>query len=171
MVKASPGYPDVVRGPTGSIPPATRPTCRRTPSKETAWTTSFGVPVDGTDDSVKVSPRGPTLLDDFHLRDKIMHFDHERIPERVVHARGVAAHGVFRPYRSMGDVTSAAFLADPDVTTPVFVRFSTVPGIAWRPETTAKCGARHEVLHICRQLRPRREQHSRVLHPGRDQVP
>jgi catalase len=65
-----------------------------------------------------------------------MHFDHERIPERVVHARGVGAHGVFRPYRSMADVTSAAFLADPDVSTPVFVRFSTVLGSRGASETT-----------------------------------
>ena len=66
-------------------------------------------------------------MEDFHLREKITHFDHERIPERVVHARGAGAHGVFRSYGNAGDVTQAAFLAK-DVETPVFVRFSTVAG-------------------------------------------
>jgi catalase len=136
MVKASPGYPDVVARTDGIHPARDQAYMPSYAQQGDRLTTSFGVPVDGTDDSVKASPRGPTLLDDFHLRDKIMHFDHERIPERVVHARGVAAHGVFRPYRSMGDVTSAAFLADPDVTTPVFVRFSTVLGSRGASETT-----------------------------------
>ena len=91
-------------------------------------TTATGTPVDDTDNSLRLGSRGPTLLDDFHLREKIMHFDHERIPERVVHARGTAAHGHFRLTKSLGHVTKAAVLADigPDV--PVFVRFSTVAG-------------------------------------------
>jgi catalase len=99
-------------------------------------TTSFGTPVENTDNSLKASLRGPTLLEDFHLRDKVMHFDHERIPERVVHARGNGAHGVFRPYESLADLTCAEFLADPDVETPVFVRFSTVLGSRGASETT-----------------------------------
>ena len=99
-------------------------------------TTSFGTPVSDTDNSLTVSSRGPTLLEDFHLRDKIMHFDHERIPERVVHARGNGAHGVFRPYESLADITCAEFLGDPDLETPVFVRFSTVLGSRGASETT-----------------------------------
>jgi catalase len=91
-------------------------------------TTAQGLRVDDTDHSLKAGPRGPVLLEDHHLREKIMHFDHERIPERVVHARGAAAHGVFRAYGNAADVTRAAFLATPDRETDVFVRFSTVLG-------------------------------------------
>ena len=91
-------------------------------------TTDQGVRVSHTDDSLKVGERGPTLLEDFHFREKITHFDHERIPERAVHARGSGAHGEFRVYKSMAEYTKAAFLQDPAKTTPVFVRFSTVAG-------------------------------------------
>ncbi|MBF6209763.1 catalase [Nocardia puris] len=94
-----------------------------------ALTTQQGVRVDSTDDSLTVGERGPTLLEDFHAREKITHFDHERIPERVVHARGAGAYGWFRPYDSwLADYTVARFLTEPDTTTPVFVRFSTVAG-------------------------------------------
>jgi len=81
-----------------------------------------------TDHSLKVGDRGPTLLEDFHLREKITHFDHERIPERVVHARGAAAHGVFESYGTAKSVTRAQFLAERGRQTPVFTRFSTVVG-------------------------------------------
>ena len=81
-----------------------------------------------TDDSLKAGERGPTLMEDFHFREKITHFDHERIPERVVHARGSGAHGYFQVYESMAEYTKAAFLQDPSMRTPVFVRFSTVLG-------------------------------------------
>jgi catalase len=92
-------------------------------------TTQQGVRVDHTDDSLTVGERGPTLLEDFHAREKITHFDHERIPERVVHARGAGAYGHFQPYDSwLADYTVADFLRDPNVRTPVFVRFSTVAG-------------------------------------------
>src|SRR6478735_901625 len=91
-------------------------------------TTAQGVRLPDTDHSLKAGPRGPSLLEDFHLREKITHFDHERIPERVVHARGAAAHGTFVAYGSAGSVTRAAFLAEKDRETPVFVRFSTVLG-------------------------------------------
>jgi catalase len=91
-------------------------------------TTATGVPVDDTDNSLRVGERGPTLLDDFHLREKIMHFDHERIPERVVHARGAGAHGVFRLTTSIENLTCAPVLCDTSVDTPVFTRFSTVAG-------------------------------------------
>ncbi len=91
-------------------------------------TTATGVPVDDTDNSLRVGERGPTLLDDLHLREKVMHFDHERIPERVVHARGAGAHGTFRLTRSIEALTCAPVLCDTHVDTPVFVRFSTVAG-------------------------------------------
>jgi len=91
-------------------------------------TTAEGLRLSDTDHSLKAGPRGPSLLEDFHLREKITHFDHERIPERVVHARGAAAHGVFRAYGSAASVTKAAFLAEEGLETPVFVRFSTVLG-------------------------------------------
>ena len=91
-------------------------------------TTDQGVRVASTDDSLKAGPRGPTLLEDFHLREKIMRFDHERIPERVVHARGAGAHGYFQVYKPLSALTSAGFLNDPARRTPVFVRFSTVAG-------------------------------------------
>ena len=98
-------------------------------------TTINGVPVDDTDNSLRVGDRGPTLLDDFHLREKLMHFDHERIPERVVHARGAAAHGMFRLTRSIEALTCAPILCDTTVETPTFVRFSTVAGSRGSPDT------------------------------------
>ena len=91
-------------------------------------TTAQGVRLPDTDHSLKAGERGPTLLEDFHLREKITHFDHERIPERVVHARGAAAHGVFESYGTASSVTKAAFLAEEGTVTPVFARFSTVVG-------------------------------------------
>jgi catalase len=91
-------------------------------------TTAQGVPVDDTDNSLRVGERGPTLLDDVHLREKIMHFDHERIPERVVHARGAGAHGFFQLTQSIENLTCAPVLCDTSVATPTFVRFSTVAG-------------------------------------------
>src|SRR5258707_3143667 len=92
------------------------------------FTTDQGLRVNDDQNSLKAGPRGPSLLEDFILREKITHFDHERIPERVVHARGAAAHGYFQVERSMSRYTRAAFLQDPSKRTPVFVRFSTVAG-------------------------------------------
>jgi catalase len=91
-------------------------------------TTNQGLPISDNQNSLKGGGRGPTLLEDFILRENITHFDHERIPERIVHARGSGAHGYFQPYKSMQHVTSAGFLSDPKIKTPVFVRFSTVAG-------------------------------------------
>jgi catalase len=92
-------------------------------------TTDQGVRINHTDDSLKAGSRGPTLMEDFHFREKMTHFDHESIPERVVHARGSGAHGYFQPYDdAMKEFTKAKFLTDPDTKTPVFVRFSTVVG-------------------------------------------
>jgi catalase len=91
-------------------------------------TTAQGLRLPDTDHSLKAGPRGPTLLEDFHLREKITHFDHERIPERVVHARGAAAHGVFESYGTAASVTKAGFLGRKGTKTEVFTRFSTVLG-------------------------------------------
>lgn len=93
-----------------------------------SMTTNHGVKINDDQNSLKAGERGATLLEDFILREKITHFDHERIPERIVHARGSAAHGVFKVYEDLSEITRAAFLCDPGVETPVFVRFSTVAG-------------------------------------------
>jgi catalase len=91
-------------------------------------TTNQALRINDNQNSLKAGARGPSLLEDFILREKITHFDHERIPERVVHARGAAAHGHFQVYKSLARYTRAKFLQDPAVKTPVFVRFSTVAG-------------------------------------------
>lgn len=91
-------------------------------------TSGQGVRLPDTDHSLKAGPRGPALMEDFHLREKITHFDHERIPERVVHARGAGAYGVFTAYGNAASITRAGFLAEKNKQTPVFVRFSTVLG-------------------------------------------
>ena len=98
-------------------------------------TTNQGTPISDNQNSLRAGSRGPTLLEDFIFREKITHFDHERIPERIVHARGSGAHGFFQPYQSMARLTRAAFLQDPKVKTPVFVRFSTVAGGAGSGDT------------------------------------
>lgn len=91
-------------------------------------TTNQGIKINNNQDSLKAGDRGPTLLEDFILREKITHFDHERIPERVVHARGSGAHGVFKLNKSLAQYTKAKFLSEEGKETPVFVRFSTVAG-------------------------------------------
>ncbi len=91
-------------------------------------TTQQGIPVADDQNSLKIGARGPTLLEDFHFREKMFHFDHERIPERVVHARGYGAHGFFEPYESCADVTRADALQRKGEKVPAFVRFSTVAG-------------------------------------------
>ncbi len=91
-------------------------------------TTNSGLIISDNQNQLKAGVRGPVLLEDHVYREKMTHFDHERIPERVVHARGAAAHGVFELYKNMSDVTKAGFLQDTSTETPVFVRFSTVLG-------------------------------------------
>ncbi|WP_082453261.1 catalase [Sphingomonas sp. Leaf208] len=91
-------------------------------------TTQQGIPVFDDQNSLKVGDRGPTLLEDFHFREKIFHFDHERIPERVVHARGYGAHGTFTLTESLEEFTSAGILTEVGEQTPMFLRFSTVAG-------------------------------------------
>jgi catalase len=90
-------------------------------------TSDVGGPISDQD-SLSIGERGPTLLEDFIFRQKIQHFDHERVPERAVHARGAGAHGVFTSYGDWSNITAASFLAKKDKETPVFIRFSTVAG-------------------------------------------
>ncbi|CAI8836295.1 catalase HPII [Pseudomonas sp. IT-347P] len=93
-----------------------------------ALRTNQGVKIADNQNTLKAGPRGPSLLEDFIMREKITHFDHERIPERIVHARGTGAHGFFQAYENHSELTKAGFLQDPGKKTPVFVRFSTVQG-------------------------------------------
>ena len=138
---AAPGQPTSKPiDPPGAKAPRPSPRPRRPnakvlalePDRENAdgdfLTTSFGVRIEDDMNSLRAGVRGPSLLEDFHLREKITHFDHERIPERIVHARGAGAHGFFQVYEPLGKWTSAGFLNDPARRTPVFVRFSTVAG-------------------------------------------
>ncbi|WP_182523712.1 catalase [Nocardioides dongkuii] len=112
-----------VRTATGGAPSS--PTAR---AQQGTWlTTATGTRLRDTDHSLKAGSRGPTLLQDHHLREKITHFDHERIPERVVHARGAGAHGVFEGYGTAASISMAGLFAK-GKETPVFVRFSTVLG-------------------------------------------
>ena len=135
-------------------------------------TTQQGVPVADDQNTLRVGERGPSLLEDFHFREKIFHFDHERIPERVVHARGFGAHGFFEPYESLADVDArrpvpAARRAHPGVR--ALLDGGRQQGLV-RPRPR-RARLRREVLHAGGQLGPRRQQHPGVLHPGRDQVP
>ncbi|CAH0342509.1 catalase [Rhizobium sp. CECT 9324] len=98
-------------------------------------TTNQGIRVSDNQNSLKSGSRGPTLLEDFVLREKIFHFDHERIPERIVHARGSGAHGFFEIYESLSELTKADLFQRPGEKTPVFVRFSTVAGGAGSVDT------------------------------------
>jgi catalase len=91
-------------------------------------TTAQGAPISDDQNSLRVGPRGPLLMEDFHYREKMFHFDHERIPERVVHARGYGAHGYFETYESLSHYTRADIFQRAGEITPAFVRFSTVAG-------------------------------------------
>lgn len=117
----SPSPATVVRGAGGELH-------QQVVAGQTQLTTNNGTVIADDHNSLKGGPRGPVLLEDFILREKIFHFDHERIPERVVHARGLAAHGFFELTDSLAKHTTAAILSETGVRTPVFVRFSTVAG-------------------------------------------
>jgi catalase len=121
--KVGDGHPDIGANPLNG--PLDRV---RVDDSRQALTTNQGVKVADNQDSLKIGLRGPTALEDFILREKITHFDHERIPERVVHARGAGAHGYFENYHDLGDITRASLFATAGKRTPVFVRFSTVAG-------------------------------------------
>lgn len=103
--------------------------------KHPALTTNLGTPVSDNQNSLRANPRGPTLLEDFILREKITHFDHERIPERIVHARGTGVHGFFELTESLKKYTTAKILTEVGQKTPVFARFSTVAGGAGSVDT------------------------------------
>ncbi len=103
--------------------------------KHPVMTTAQGIPLADNQNSLRPTPRGPTLLEDFILREKITHFDHERIPERIVHARGSAAHGYFQLTKSLARYTTARILTETGTRTPVFCRFSTVAGGAGSVDT------------------------------------
>ncbi len=114
--------------PSGESPVAGSLDRVRTDDTDQALTTNQGASVADNQNSLKAGLRGPTLMEDFILREKLTHFDHERIPERVVHARGSAAHGYFESYEDLSGLTRAAPFAKAGKRTPVFVRFSTVAG-------------------------------------------
>ncbi len=114
--------------------------------KNKCLTTNQGVPVSDNQNSLTIGQRGPVLLQDVHLIEKLAHFNRERIPERVVHARGAGAHGYFQVYKSMAKYTRAKFLQDPKKQTPVFVRFSTVVGAKGSADTV------RSVRRYCRTL-------------------
>ena len=117
------------------VNPGNQPLDRvRVDSSERGLTTNQGVPVADNQNSLKAGLRGPTLMEDFILREKITHFDHERIPERVVHARGSAAHGFFECTEALTSITRASFLSEKGKRTPVFARFSTVAGERGSPD-------------------------------------
>ena len=102
-------------------------------------TTAQGGPVSDDQNSLKIRARGPTALEDFHFREKIFHFDHERIPERVVHARGYGAHGFFETYESLAQYTRADIFQRAGEKTPAFVRFSTVAGSKGHSTSLVMC--------------------------------
>ena len=121
--KVGSGGPNIGQNPT--VGPLDRV---RVDSTDRVLTTNQGVPVGDNQNSLKAGLRGPTLLEDFILREKITHFDHERIPERIVHARGSAAHGIFECTKAIPEFTRASLFGEAEKQTPVFVRFSTVLG-------------------------------------------
>ena len=135
-------------------------------------TTNQGVPVTDNQNSLTVGERGPVLLQDVQFIEKMAHFDRERIPERVVHAKGAGAHGYFQVYKSMKPYTKAKFLQDPAEKDP---RIRAVFHRHWRSRL---CGYGQRPPRLCRQvlyrgwqLRPGGEQSPRVFHSGRHQVP
>jgi catalase len=135
--KTQPADPKAARKKTAGERPATQTPAttglggelhQQAADEPSTLTTNQGVPISDNQNSLKAGARGPVLLQDFVLREKIMHFDHERIPERVVHARGSAAHGFFECLEDCSDITAAAFLQRAGERIPVFTRFSTVAG-------------------------------------------
>ena len=147
-------------------------THQTTTSADSTLTTNQGMPVSDNQNSLTSGARGPTLLEDFVLREKITHFDHERIPERIVHARGSAAHGYFQPLHGRVEAQQGGVPAGPEQAhqgvRPLLDR-----GRRRRigRHAARRARLRGEVLHRGRQLRPGRQQHPGVLHPGRDEVP
>lgn len=133
-------------------------------------TTAAGAPVGDNQNSLTVGPRGPVLMQDLQLTEKMAHFNRERIPERVVHAKGSGAHGVFEVTGDVTKWTKARLFESVGKKTEVFVRFSTVGGEKDPGYGTRSARIRREVLHRRRQLGHGREQYSRLLHPRWDKV-
>ncbi len=129
MAPGSKKTPENVNAKTESL------ACHRSCGQGKALTASTGVRVADNQNTLSAGERGPLLMEDVHYIDKMGHFDRERIPERVVHARGSGAHGYFQLYQSCAEFTKAAFLNDTSVKTPVFARFSTVQGFRGSPDT------------------------------------
>jgi catalase len=139
--------------------------------KSPILTTAQGGPVSDDQNSLKVGPRGPTLLEDFHFREKIFHFDHERIPERVVHARGYGAHGFFENYKPLLKYTRADLFQRAGERTPAFVRFSTVAGNKGSADLARDVRGFAVKLYTQEgNWGHRRQQHPGLLHSGRDKV-
>ena len=136
-------------------------------------TTNVGQPIGDDQNSLRAGTRGPTLLEDYQLREKIQHFDHERIPERIVHARGAAAHGVFQVYDdSLKDLTVGEGADGPvarDARLRALLHRRRLARLGRHRPRRARL--RRQDVHARRQLGPRRQQHPRLLHPGRHQVP
>jgi hypothetical protein len=134
-------------------------------------TTQQGIPVSDDQNSLRIGARGPTALEDFHFREKLFHFDHERIPERVVHARGFGAHGFFEAYESLTDITRADVFARAGEKTPAFARFSTVAGNKGSPDLARDVRGFAVKLYTQEgKLGYRWQQYTSVFHPGRHQV-
>ncbi|QEL17617.1 catalase [Limnoglobus roseus] len=126
--KPSPVDPTPASGTLPDSPGTGGETHQTAGGKSPVLTTQQGAPVADDQNTLRAGPRGPALLEDFHFREKLFHFDHERIPERVVHARGFGAHGYFENYKPLTDLTRADLFQRAGEQTPVFVRFSTVAG-------------------------------------------
>ena len=107
-----------------------------------AMTTAQGIPIRDNQNTLRAGDRGPAMLQDFAMREKIFHFDHERIPERIVHARGSGAHGYFELTKSLSKYTTAKLFTETKTRTPVFTRFSTVAGgagaAAWARSSSSR---------------------------------
>ena len=153
--------------------PANLPLDRvRVDSSAQTLTTNLGVPVADNQNSLKAGLRGPALLEDFILREKITHFDHERIPERIVHARGSAAHGYFECYKPMTERHArVALRRGRQAHAGVRALLDRHRRARLDRHGARRARLRGEVLHRRRQLGSGRQQHPRVLHPGRDEVP
>ena len=134
-------------------------------------TTAQGGPVSDDQNTIKIGPRGPALIEDFHFREKIFHFDHERIPERVVHARGYGAHGFFENYKSLAKYTRADLFQRDGESTPAFVRFSTVAGSKGSFDLARDVRGFAVKLYTKQgNWDHRRQQHPGLLHPGRHKI-
>jgi len=141
-------------------------------SQQPPFSTASGIPVADNQNSISAGPRGPLLLQDFHLIEKLQHFNRERIPERVVHAKGSGAYGTFTVTHDISRYTKAKLFAEVGKQTATFARFSTVGGERGSADTERDpARLRRAFLYGRGQLGPGWQQHAHVLHQGPDQVP